>query len=356
MANKNINNIFESITPTNDTTERIYVNIKQYQTDYNQTLVKKKNIFPFGVNHKILKPIFAFLLCFIIVVGVVPFVNQSTAITVYAYGTNTEITSQGVEFTTGTISNSGEMKGHMFQMYTTGKAIEYIRFSCKNQYINFSDCTDKRQPLGMRKNFTIRYGQPESEYKYLLINWEPNDTIRTLTDNANMGIQKLSNTLREDEILMNISFSDGTSTMKAIHIKLEDNGNIIASYNKNVTTSDPDYFIPKLEDKNINSNEPIQTTPTPNDNNSSGIEFSATDISSAIEVAKKYYAEKTNLNIISITIDTNNIYINQDYGKEYSAENMIAFKVYVTSTDAPRSIILGRVHQNDSWKVLNEGF
>ncbi len=348
MTNKNINNIFESITPTNNTTEKIYINIKKHKTDYTHTPVKKKNM--------ILKPIFAFMICFIIVMGVVTFVNQTTSITVYAYGTNTEITSQGVEFTTGTISNSGEMKGHMLQMYITGKDIEYIRFSCNNQYINFIDCTDKRQPLGMRKNFIIRYGKPESEYKYLLINWEPNDTIRTLTDNANMSIKKLNNSLREDEILMNISYSDGTSTINAIHVRLEDNGNIIASYKRNVTTSDSDYFIPKPEDKNSDSNETTQTTPTPKDNNSRGIKFSASDISKAIEVAKKYYAEKTNLNIISIKIDINNSSMNQDYGKEYSTENMIAFKVQVTSTDAPRSIILGRVHQNGSWEVLNEGF
>ena len=82
----------------------------------------------------------------------------------------------------GTISDSGRMKGSPLQFYLAGKDIATVRFSCKNHQINFMDWTEKREDYGNAQNFTVAYGEDESEYYYLTINWVPNATIRELTD------------------------------------------------------------------------------------------------------------------------------------------------------------------------------
>ena len=48
----------------------------------------------------------------------------------------------------GTISDSGEMKGQPLMFYLSGKDIATVRFSCKNQQINFLDWTEKRDEYG----------------------------------------------------------------------------------------------------------------------------------------------------------------------------------------------------------------
>lgn len=48
--------------------------------------------------------------------------------------------------------------------YLSGKDISTVRFSCKNQQINFMDWTEKRDEFGLAQNFTVSYGEDESEY------------------------------------------------------------------------------------------------------------------------------------------------------------------------------------------------
>lgn len=67
------------------------------------------------------------------------------------------------------------------------------------------DWTEKRDEFGLAQNFTVSYGEDESEYYYLLIDWVPNATIRELTDNANSTIAALPQELREDVIVMEIT-------------------------------------------------------------------------------------------------------------------------------------------------------
>lgn len=43
------------------------------------------------------------------------------------------------------------------QLYITGKNIDNIRFTCKNQYIDFTDWTEKRPNFSMEKQFTVSY-------------------------------------------------------------------------------------------------------------------------------------------------------------------------------------------------------
>ena len=148
----------------------------------------------------------------------------------YAYGTDEEITQTGAVIRTGTISDSGEMTGHPLMFYLTGKNIATVRFSCKNQQIDFMDWTEKRDEFGLAQNFTVSYGEDASEYYYLLIDWVPNATIRELTDHPDSTISTLPRELREDVIVMEITFSNGKKQTKAITVSLLDDGTFFAAY------------------------------------------------------------------------------------------------------------------------------
>ena len=152
-------------------------------------------------------------------------------VTAYAHGTDEEITQAGAVITTGTIRDSGEMTGHPLMFYLSGKDISTVRFSCKNQQISFMDWTEKRDDIGLAQSFTVSYGEDESEYYYLLIDWVPNATIRALTDNAESTIADLPQELREDVIVMEITFGSGKTLTKAITVSLLDDGTFFAAFN-----------------------------------------------------------------------------------------------------------------------------
>ena len=168
----------------------------------------------------------------------------------YAYGSEEEITPAGAVIRTGTIRDSGEMTGHPLMFYLTGKNISTVRFSCKNQQINFMDWTEKRDEFGLAQNFTVPYGEDESEYYYLLIDWVPNATIRELTDNADSTISTLPQALREDVIVMEITFRSEKTLTKAITVSLLDDGTFFAAFNDYEITAE-DSFIDRPDSKSI---------------------------------------------------------------------------------------------------------
>lgn len=156
--------------------------------------------------------------------------HRSAAVTVYAHGTDEEITAAGAVLSTGTISDSGKMKGKPLMFYLSGEDIATVRFSCKNQQLYFTDWTEKREEYGNAGNFTVAYGTDESEYYYLTIDWTPDTVIRELTDNPSSTIAGLPEDMREDIIVLEITFGDGGTATKAIQVSLLDDGTFFASF------------------------------------------------------------------------------------------------------------------------------
>lgn len=171
-------------------------------------------------------------------------------VTAYAHGTDEEITQAGAVINTGTIRDSGEMTGHPLMFYLSGKDIATVRFSCKNQQINLMDWTEKRDEYGNAQNFTVAYGEDESEYYYLLIDWVPTTTIRELADNENSTIVALPQELREDVIVMEITFENGKTLTKAITISLLDDGTFFAAFDDYEITAE-DSFIDRSDAESI---------------------------------------------------------------------------------------------------------
>ena len=176
--------------------------------------------------------------------------SGSMIVSAYAYGTDEEITTAGAVMNSGTISDSGRMKGQPLMFYLSGKDIATVRFSCKNHQINFMDWTEKRDEYGNAQNFTVAYGEDESEYYYLTISWVPNAIIRELTDNKDSKIATLPEEMRNDIIVMEITFENGKTATKAITISLLDDGTFFASFG-DYQISEEDTFINRPDNEAI---------------------------------------------------------------------------------------------------------
>lgn len=158
-----------------------------------------------------------------------PFRRKMT-VTVYARGTDEEITAAGAVLSTGTISDSGKMEGKPLMFYLSGEDIASVRFSCKNQLLTFTDWTEKREEYGKAGNFTVDYGEDQSEYYYLTIDWIPDTIIRELTDNPSSTVAGLPEDMRRDIIVLEITFGNGETATKAIQVSLLDDGAFFASF------------------------------------------------------------------------------------------------------------------------------
>lgn len=163
-------------------------------------------------------------ICLIIGAAVFLHTGNSVSFTVYAYESNGRLTNGKAMLMPGRISDSGEMRGCPLRFYILGNEIESIRFSCKNQWISFVDWTEQRGDYGYSKNFTVPYGSQEEDYYYLVVDWEPNNIIRKLTDNHDIGISDLSQDEKEDLIVMEVTYLNGEIETAAIWIKLNSSG------------------------------------------------------------------------------------------------------------------------------------
>ena len=184
----------------------------------------------------------AILVLCLFVCGSTLFFSDSMAVSAYAYGIDEEIPASGAVIRTGSISDRGEMKGKPLMFYLSGENIAAVRFSCKNQQICFTDWTEKRDEFGLARNFTVPYGEDKEEYYYLVIDWVPNDTIRALTDQADTTVAALPPELREDVIVLEITFANGKSITKALTISLLDDGAFFALFD-DYTITEQDSFV-----------------------------------------------------------------------------------------------------------------
>lgn len=290
------------------------------------------------INYTMKRLMIAAVMVICIVIGGIYIFSSSEKMIVeaYAYETNEKITEAGITMSSGTITNNGEMTGHPLMFYLSGKRIKNVRFSCKNQKIDFRDWKEKRDEYGEAKNFTVNYGENEKEYAYLTIDWMPNATIEKLTNNKNSRIATLPKELREDIIVMEISFLNGEKTVKAIKIKLQDNGTFFAKFD--------DYKIQKSD--NFVRRTDSQTIPRKilSGKNGAITVISKKSKKRAKKVAKKYY-RNTIFELVSLKI-------------KKQSKNKIVYRVRVKKDGVlqqpDRHIRLRFV--KGRWKVVGEGY
>ena len=170
-------------------------------------------------------------------------------VTAYASGVDEEITSTGATFTTGTINDNGYLTGHPLMFHLAGESIDTVRFSCKNGQMNFIDLTEQRDEYGFAQNFTVYYGEDESDYSSLLIDWVPSNIIAALKDD-DVTISDLPEDIRHDIIVMEITFANGKSITKAITISLETDGTFYAAFDE-YTVLESDDFVNRADSSPI---------------------------------------------------------------------------------------------------------
>lgn len=283
------------------------------------------------------RTIAAMLVICMIVGGIYIFsTSEKMIVEAYAYGTNEKISAAGATMTTGTITDDGDMTGHPLMFYLSGEKIKSVRFSCKNQKIDFRDWTEKRDEYGEAKNFTVNYGKNEKEYAYLTIDWIPNTIIRELTDKKESRISTLPKILREDIIVMEISFFNGEKTVKAIKVKLQDDGTFFATFD--------DYKIQKEDD--FIKRKDSKTIPRKILSGKNGVKTGVSKKSKrrARKAVKNYY-RKTVFELVSLKI-------------KKQSKNKITFWAKVKKggvlQEPDRSIRLRLV--KGKWNVVGEGY
>ena len=299
----------------------------------------------------------AILVLAVFVSGIfVLFSSRNGVITVYAYETGEEITAAGAVLHTGTISDTGEMKGHPLMFYLTGTNIDTVRFSCKNQELYFMDWTEKRDEYGNAQNFTVMYGEDESEYCYLTIQWIPDATIRELTDNKNSRIAFLPEELREDIIVMEITFGNGKTTTKAIMISLQDDGTFYAALD-NYRIKDSDTFIKRPDNaalRDISCEEMSPVTPDPGTDETeelSDMELTPEQIEDAKQAALAYY-EGTVFSVNRIEYFEGTLPYGEDMADNCNFTVNVSKNGIVQEPDRTISLRL----EEDGWRVVNEGY
>lgn len=293
--------------------------------------------------------------------GILAPFHGGMVVSAYARDTDEEITAAGAVINSGTISDSGKMKGKPMMFYLSGRDIVSVRFSCKNQQISFMDWTEKREEYGNAQNFTVAYGEDESEYYYLTIDWVPNATIRELTDNADSTVAALPEEMRHDIIVMEILFENGKTATKAITISLLDNGTFFATFD-DYEISDADAFVNRPDNEAI-PRETFNDNTSDKPNGSSGEEGMQPDPSYETEadgktdgahaetpdpavekIAREYYSE-TVFEVVSMEL------------KSYSPEEVI-YSVCVRRggiVQEPNRSITLQLHDG-IWEVINEGY
>lgn len=312
---------------------------------------------PFG------KIIIAAVFCLCILLGLnllYPF--NKTAVLAYAHGTNEKISSTGTVLSTGKVNADGSMTGTPLSFYIQGNNIRTIRYSVKNQWIDFIDCTQKRDEYGIAKNFTVAYGSDESEYYYLVVNWEPNELWEALGA-KNISIIDLPKELLEDTIVLEISYSNGKTETKAIKIKLQDNGNFVASF-VNYTITEQDDFVNRPDSAPIDRSilymqgSDAEMQNNTKDSKSYKKALTAEELATAKTVALNYYQNSAwTIKKINVTENSNSQYSNKNIEADYNVGNIIIFNVTAIRNNETENRVISVARTDDNnWSVINEGF
>lgn len=265
-------------------------------------------------------------------------------VSAYAHGTDEEITAAGAVINSGTINDEGEMTGHPLMFYLSGRDIETVRFSCKNQQIDFRDWTETRDEYGNAQNFTVTYGENENDYYYLTIDWVPDTIIRELTDNAKATIATLPAEMREDIIVMEITFANGKTATKAITVSLLEDGTFFALFDDYEITAE-DSFVERIDSKSIPRDILYQQGTNAGQSKEETSEVAANSSSDTAKMAAQNYYANTVFEVVSMELKS-------------QTEEEITFSVCVSRggvvQEPDRTIFLQLV--NGSWEVINEGY
>ncbi|MCD7708528.1 MAG: hypothetical protein LUI02_01485 [Clostridiales bacterium] len=299
----------------------------------------------------------AAIACLAVVLGVLGQHGMGSAITVYAYETGERLTGEKPVLMSGSIDDDGQMHGHPLEFYVSGEDIDSIRFSCRNEWISFADWTQKRDSFGLSKSFTVAYGADEDDYPYLVVDWLPQNLIEKLTDDEDIMISDLSQEDREDIIVMEVTYGNGESEVKAIFIALEDDGGFSVSVNDYQITSEDSFVLQADGDTEEQPEQEIcedVTEEIQESDSESGFALSDEDEGNIRLAIDDYYSSLGKTVTNCTQADPESPFMQSYEG--YEPDEVVMFEVYTEGDDNKRHITIG---SKDGWqncKILNEGY
>lgn len=310
-------------------------------------------------------------ICIAIVIAAWLSHGSQPSVTVYACDSDLQLTVRQPVLLPGEINDNGRMKGHPLMFYVLGSGIEQIRFSCKNEWISFMDWTEQRDDFGLGKNFTVPYGEQEEDYYYLMVDWVPENIIRKLTDNKDIGLEDLQPEEKEDVIVMEITYLNGENETLAVNIRLNAEGQFTA-YVSNYKITDEDEFVFRQDSLPIarecsmadiseeNSEEqfdrPNMTEEVSENSEVIIVTLTQEELDRIEETIENYYIyiHRSIIDYVQVT-DPESPFFRERF-IEYEADEVVVFEVYVEESEVNRFITIG---SKDGWitcDVLDEGY
>ena len=257
------------------------------------------------------------------------FPSVGTTVTAWALETGQKIDGAGAVLETGMIRDGGEMVGHPLRFYLTGGEIDRVRFSCEKGKLDFTDWTERRAEYGLAGNFVVDYGAEEAEYPSLVIEWVPENLIQALTEGPVRRIADLTEELRRDKIVLEITFPDGSREVQAMDVRLREDGRFAVSCGAYELT-EADAFVQRPDAEPLPQEEPPEVPlPVP---------------SEAEQAARAYYGD-TVLEPVSlhpVRVTEQEIVLEVRVRKDHALQEM------------PRTITLEP--SGGGWQVTNEGY
>lgn len=160
-----------------------------------------------------------------------------SSVTVYAYESGKQVAYGQPALWPGQVSDEGIVKNLPLKFYILGKGIEKIRFSCKNEWIAFTDWKEQRENYGYSRNFTISYGGEEEDYYNLMIEWCPEKMGAKIQE----GLSDLPWEFKEDVIVMEVTYLDGGSETLAMNISVSGDGKLLCGVSDYEITAEDDF-------------------------------------------------------------------------------------------------------------------
>ncbi len=143
--------------------------------------------------------------------------------------------------------------------------------------------------LELHRILQVPYGNDESGYYYLTVECKPEDTIQELTDNSKRSISTLPDKLREDIIVLEITFANGKKATKAVYIYLLDDGTFFAKFD-NYKINDTATFVKHVDAITLRELSKIKEAQIKEKQKESKEKPKSKTVKAVAKAANKYYS------------------------------------------------------------------
>lgn len=288
-----------------------------------------------------------------------PYITDSM-LKVYAGENEKILETEFSVISTGSVTDNASVSGSPLMFYIENDNIKTVRYSCKNQFIEFYA---PEQEYENSKNFTVdyeRYGNNTDNDNYFYdskkLYWNPADMVAKINEMG--GIEALSTEERKDVIVLEICYKDGSEECYAIYIELNDNGKFYGKI-QSYTISESDEFV--LGDDSISYQEKVsQEMENAKECQELLVEtirkYTDNQINNIFLAAKEYYSDKYYM-ITDMVLTEMDVSIYAQ-NTEYEEDELVYIHVWGPEIDENtwRHMVLGSKDDWETCEIVAEGY